>query len=97
MRLDKLLSSLGYGTRKDIEYYARRGFITYKDEILRDASKKVEHSLVKFDGEELDPPQGIIIAMNKPKGIFVHMKIMVGLYIHFLVIGSIIVIQNLAQ
>lgn len=68
MRLDKLLSSLGYGTRKDIAYYARRGWITYKDEMIKDVSKNVEHSLVKFDGEELDPQQGIIIAMNKPKG-----------------------------
>lgn len=68
MRLDKLLSSLGYGTRKDIEFFARRGYIKYKDEICKDVTKKVEHKDVLFDNEPLDPPSGVIIAMNKPKG-----------------------------
>ncbi|QOG11324.1 pseudouridine synthase [Arcobacter sp. FWKO B] len=68
MRLDKLLSSLGYGTRKDIEFFARRGYIKYKGEICKDATKKVEHEDVLFDNEPLDHPHGMIIAMNKPKG-----------------------------
>jgi len=68
MRLDKLLSSLGYGTRKDIEFFARRGYIKYKGEVCKDATKKVEHEDVLFDNEPLDPPHGMIIAMNKPKG-----------------------------
>lgn len=68
MRLDKMLSNLGYGSRKEIAYFAKMGLITYEDEVIKDVTKKYSYEKVKFDGKSLDPLQGIIIALYKPKG-----------------------------
>jgi 16S rRNA pseudouridine516 synthase len=69
VRLDKLLSSLGYASRSEIKILLRDDRITVNGELARKADLKVSHDEVRFDGERLDPPQGIVILMHKPLGL----------------------------
>ncbi|WP_341211808.1 pseudouridine synthase [uncultured Limimaricola sp.] len=72
-RIDKLLSSMGYGSRSEIARMAKRGGITLDAANLRDVTKRVPitpdlSARVEIDGEALDPVAGIVILMNKPLG-----------------------------
>lgn len=68
VRLDKLLSSLGYCSRKEVSYLIREGTITYTENILLKSDTKVSHDEIRFEGESLDPPQGMVILIHKPVG-----------------------------
>ena len=67
-RLDKLLSSLGYCSRREVTALLRDGLITHIDNIPLKPDTKVSHDQIRFEGEPLDPPQGIVILMHKPVG-----------------------------
>lgn len=67
-RLDKLLSSLGYCTRKEVASLIREGLITHTDNIPLKPDTKVSHHEIRFNDEPLDPPQGMVILMHKPVG-----------------------------
>ncbi len=56
LKLAKYLAGLGYGSRKEVAIAIRDGRVTGEGENLR------------FDGEPIDPPQGLVIVMNKPAG-----------------------------
>lgn len=68
VRLDKLLSSLGYCVRKEVAYLIREGIITHTENLPLKPDTKVLHEDIRFEGEPLDPPQGVVILMNKPVG-----------------------------
>lgn len=73
MRLDRFLGSLGYGSRRDIDQLARLGAITLDDRDLTDASARIAvtpdlPARMTVDGEPVDPPQGVVILLNKPLG-----------------------------
>lgn len=70
-RLDKILSNMGYGSRKEIKEYAKEGRIKVNDEIAKDSSLKVDPyaDLISFDGEKLKYTKYIYLMMNKPDGI----------------------------
>ena len=55
-QLAKYLAHLGYGSRREMEAAIRAGRVTGEEDDLR------------FDGEKLDPPPGMVILMNKPAG-----------------------------
>lgn len=67
-RLDKLLSSLGYCSRKEVASLLREGIITHTDNLYLKSDTKVAHEDILFEDEPLDPPQGIVILMHKPLG-----------------------------
>ncbi len=68
-RLDKLLSNLGYGSRKEVASWAKSGRLGHRDgRPLRNPSEKVEASEVHFDGEPLDPDH-LFILLHKPSGV----------------------------
>lgn len=67
-RLDKLLSSLGYCTRKEVALLIREGIITHAENLPLKNDTKVSHNEVYFEGEPLDPPSGMVILMHKPTG-----------------------------
>ena len=74
VRLDKLLSSLGYGSRKSISAMARKGFIVLDRSSMHDSSHKVNitsdvRGRLKVKGEKLDPMPGMVLMMNKPLGV----------------------------
>jgi len=67
-RLDKLLSNLGYGARKDVRYWIREGWITVDGKPADSPSRKVLPDQVRLDGEELDYPYGLTLIYYKPAG-----------------------------
>jgi len=68
MRLDKLLSNLGYCSRREADRYARDGVVLVSGKQVRLANIEVDPNTVTFDGEELDPGPGMVIMLHKPIG-----------------------------
>ncbi|MEQ9506333.1 MAG: 16S rRNA pseudouridine(516) synthase [Hyphomonas sp.] len=56
LKLAKYLAGLGYGSRKEVAIAIRDGRVTGEGEALR------------FDGEPIDPPAGMVVMLNKPAG-----------------------------
>ena len=56
LKLAKQLAGLGYGSRKEVAIAIRDGRVTGEGENMR------------FDGEPIDPPHGMVLMMNKPAG-----------------------------
>lgn len=79
IRADKLLSNLGYGSRKDMGRAIKNGWLEVHGERMTDASGDVLLSdviagHVVFDDEPLDPPSPLTIMLNKPSGVTCSMK-----------------------
>lgn len=68
MKLVRLLANLGYGSRKQVASLFREGLVTDAAGEVLYADDKVEHADVRFEGEPLDPPQGMLLMLNKPTG-----------------------------
>ena len=70
-RLDKIISNLGYGSRKEIKGLARKGFIEVDGVIEKDSSKLIdpEKSIIKINGEQIFYREFIYLMMNKPDGV----------------------------
>lgn len=71
-RLDKILSNLGYGTRKELKKMVRKkGFVEVNGEPVRDSSMQVEPNKDKItiNGEEIVYRKYIYLMMNKPNGV----------------------------
>ncbi|WP_418223190.1 pseudouridine synthase [Clostridium isatidis] len=70
-RLDKILSNLGYGTRKEIKQVVRKGFVEVNGEIVKDSGMQVnpEEDKISINGEEIYYRKYIYLMMNKPAGI----------------------------
>jgi 16S rRNA pseudouridine516 synthase len=72
-RIDKLLSSMGYGSRSDVARMAKAGGIALDSAKLRDATKRIPITPDLVDrmqiwGEALDPLEGMVILLHKPLG-----------------------------
>lgn len=72
-RVDKLLSSMGYGSRNEMARLARAGGITLDGVRLADVSARIAvtpdlSARMTISGEALDPLAGIVILLNKPLG-----------------------------
>lgn len=73
VRLDKLLSNLGYGSRREIQALVRAGRVRLDGEVPLGAEVKVEASSalpgrLTVDGRPVDPPPGIALMLHKPLG-----------------------------
>jgi len=71
MRLDKLLSNMGYGTRKDIKKFAKEGIILVDGKTVKDSSQHVDPDVhrVEFDGELVEYREYVYLMLNKPQGV----------------------------
>lgn len=68
MKLIKLLANLGYGSRKEVERFIKKGAVTDLDgNPISDASN-VPHDQILFRDEPLDPESPFTIILNKPDG-----------------------------
>lgn len=67
-RLDKLLSNLAYGSRKDVQRWVKQGLVEHDGKRVKSPSEKVNPLKVTFDGEPLDHPEGLTIIYHKPLG-----------------------------
>ncbi|MBI1362987.1 MAG: pseudouridine synthase [Proteobacteria bacterium] len=68
-RIDKLLGSLGYiESRKLAARLLRNHEVLHNGVRVTDTAAKVTHAGLTLDGKPLDPPQGMVILLNKPLG-----------------------------
>lgn len=72
-RIDKLLSSMGYGSRSEMARMAKAGGIVLDGAELPDASQRIAVTpdlpqRLQIDGQPLDPLCGLVILLNKPLG-----------------------------
>lgn len=72
-RVDKLLGSMGYGSRTEIARLGKVGGIVLDGADLTDVSKRIPvtadlSTRMEIDGEPLDPTPGLVILLNKPLG-----------------------------
>lgn len=67
-RVDQLLASLGYATRREARDWLRDGRVTVKGVPAWDPGARVEPGDVRIDGEPLDHPGELLILLNKPAG-----------------------------
>ncbi|HHW30393.1 MAG TPA: rRNA pseudouridine synthase [Clostridiaceae bacterium] len=71
IRLDKMLSNLGYGSRKEIKQLVKQGAVIVDGTIASDSSMHVypEESVVEINGEVVKYKKFVYIMLNKPQGV----------------------------
>lgn len=70
-RLDKVLSNLGYGSRKEIKALVKKGEVTVNGETPKKSDFKVdpENDTIMVGEEEINYRKHIYLIMNKPDGV----------------------------
>lgn len=68
-RLDQLLSSLGYCSRREAQALCDQGRVTLAGAAVDDASQRVDPALVQLDQAPLEFPHGLLVMLNKPVGL----------------------------
>lgn len=70
MRIDKLLSNLKYGSRKDIEKIVKQKRVFVNGELCKTSKEKVDPSKdeIMIDEEVVYYEESILLMMNKPAG-----------------------------
>jgi 16S rRNA pseudouridine516 synthase len=68
VRLDRILANLGYGSRADARRLVAAGRVAVGGRVARDPGQRVDPAAVTLDGEPLEAPNGLFVALNKPVG-----------------------------
>ena len=68
-RLDQLLSSLGYCSRREARVWVAAGRLTVGGQVADDFGAKADPADVRVDGEPLDHPAGVLLLLHKPTGL----------------------------
>ncbi len=74
LRLDRLLSNLGYGSRREVQQMARAGLVTLDGAVIEDADRRIAvtpdlSGRMRINGRPLDPPPGLTLMLHKPLGV----------------------------
>jgi len=67
-RLDQLLSSLGYCSRREAATLVKSGRVKQKGIALTQADQRVDAHTITLDGEPLEAPDGLLAMLHKPVG-----------------------------
>jgi 16S rRNA pseudouridine516 synthase len=70
-RIDKVLSNLGHGTRKEVKGLLKKGKVEIDGIIVSDSAMKIDpdKAIIKVSGEEIKYRKYIYLIMNKPAGV----------------------------
>lgn len=70
-RLDKVLSNMGYGTRKEVKALVKHGEVSVNGELAKDSAQHVipETDEIYVTGEKLVYKKYVYIMLNKPNGV----------------------------
>lgn len=70
MRLDKVLSNIGHGTRSEIKKKCRQGLVTVngKEQKKSDIHVDPEVDVIEFEGEVIRYREFVYLMLNKPDG-----------------------------
>lgn len=71
MRIDKFLSNMGFGSRKEVKILLKSKSVEVNREIVRDPKLHVneEQDIIQVDGETVEYAEFIYLLMNKPPGV----------------------------
>ncbi|MEQ6378574.1 pseudouridine synthase [Bacillaceae bacterium S4-13-58] len=71
MRLDKLLSNRGYGSRKEVKEIIKKGHVLVNEERIKDGKTQIDpiQQIVTVFGEKVEYKEFIYLMMNKPPGV----------------------------
>lgn len=71
MRLEKMLSNMGYGSRKDMKTIIKKGRVRVNGIVAKSGSDSVDtdKDIVEFDGVEVTYKEYIYLMLNKPAGV----------------------------
>ena len=70
IRLDKVLSHLGYGSRKEVKEIIRKGYVTVNGEVISKDDTKIgeENAEVLVFDDKIEYDKFIYLMLNKPSG-----------------------------
>ena len=70
MRLDKLLSKVGYGSRKEVKKIITEGLVTVNNEIIKRPQTNIdpEQDNIYVENQQIHYTENLYIMMNKPSG-----------------------------
>lgn len=70
LRIDKILSNIGYGSRAEIKKYCKQGMISVNGKNINNPWIQVdpENDKILFNGEEVNYREFVYIMLNKPDG-----------------------------
>jgi len=68
-RVDQLLANLGYCSRREARAWIDAGRVAVRGAPASDPAQKSEVADVRVDGEPLDHPEGLLLALHKPLGL----------------------------
>ena len=70
-RLDKILSNMGYGSRKDVKSIIKEGRVSVNNKITKENDLKINpyENLITIDGINLEYREYIYLMLNKPKDV----------------------------
>jgi 16S rRNA pseudouridine516 synthase len=70
-RIDKILSNMGYGTRKEVKDLVKSGAIEIDGIVAKDSGQQVDAELqeIRVNGSKLFYKDYIYLMMNKPQGV----------------------------
>ncbi|GIP27642.1 pseudouridine synthase [Paenibacillus sp. J23TS9] len=71
LRLDKVLTHMGYGSRSEIKKYVKQGLIMVNDIRVKDSGLHVhpETDMILIDGEQVIYKEFIYVMLHKPPGV----------------------------
>jgi len=71
LRLDKLLSNRGYGSRKEVKEIIKKGHVLVNEERIKDGKTQIDpiQQIVTVFGEKVEYKEFIYLMMNKPPGV----------------------------
>ncbi|HZH60869.1 MAG TPA: S4 domain-containing protein, partial [Metabacillus sp.] len=70
MRIDKLLSNIGFGSRKEVKQLLKTGAVKIDGESVKDPKKHVDpyQQQVTVNDERVEYKEFVYLLMNKPAG-----------------------------
>lgn len=71
LRIDKIISNLGYGTRKEVKELIKAGGVEIDDIITSDPGKLIDPdaSTIKVNGKLINFREFVYLMLNKPQGV----------------------------
>lgn len=67
-RVDQLLSSCGYCSRREAKGWVKQGWVTVDGVTVTSPDEKVDPARMQVEGEPLDHPDGLLVLFHKPVG-----------------------------
>ena len=70
LRIDKILSNLGYGSRAELKVYCKKGLVKVNDKVISNPGTQVDTDVdkIEFNNEVVKYREFVYIMMNKPDG-----------------------------